>query len=67
MVCVVLMANPSRSPVASLNWRTLTTNRVPSVNTWSSGPITKRISPFRTNMTPTEATIWMTGAAFLRR
>ena len=67
MTCVVLTASPSASPVAALNWRALMRKRVPSVNTWSSGPMMKRISPLSTNITPTEATRKITDGARRRR
>ena len=40
---------------------------MPSVKTRSAGPMTKRMSPWTTNMTPTEATRKITGGAFFPR
>ena len=42
---VVLMASPSFNPVIFLNSRAFMIKRWPSVNIWSRGPMTNRISP----------------------
>ena len=66
-VWVVLMARPSDSPVKALNSRTVSRKRVPSVKTRSAGPMTKRMSPLMTNMTPTDTTRKITAGALVRR
>ena len=66
-VWVVLIASPSDSPVQSLKSRTVNRKRAPSVKTRSAGPMTKRMTPFRTNMTPTDTTSRITGCVRVRR
>ena len=66
-VWVVLIASPSDNPVKALNSRTVNRKRAPSVKTRSAGPMTKRMSPLMTNMTPTDTTRKITGGALVRR